>query len=84
MIQVLMLEPNAPTSDPKIAARAVIVAGFMEIRPELFLFSTIRVKPLEDKRSKRQAVVALPRSICEMQSVRCRSKDRTKYEGPTE
>jgi hypothetical protein len=24
MIQVLMLEPNAPTSEPQIAARAVI------------------------------------------------------------
>jgi hypothetical protein len=26
-----MLEPNAPTSEPEIAARAVIVAGFIEI-----------------------------------------------------
>jgi hypothetical protein len=39
MIQVLMLEPNAPTSEPKIAARAVIVAGFMEMRPGVISYS---------------------------------------------
>jgi hypothetical protein len=27
MIQVLVLDPKAPTSEPKIAARAVIIPG---------------------------------------------------------
>jgi hypothetical protein len=33
IIQVLVLDPKAPASEPKMAAKAVMVPGLIEIRP---------------------------------------------------
>ena len=45
MIQVLARDPKAPASEPKMAAKAVIVPEFIEIRPRRqFLANIIRIK----------------------------------------
>src|SRR5262249_17183713 len=77
MIHVLTLEPNAPTSEPKIAARAVIVAEFMSV----FLVQHHQnknhrnINDRSNEQSSRPGIRPAKSKACAV--IR---KDRTKYE----
>src|ERR1700730_1867045 len=83
MIQVLVLEPKAPTSEPKIAARAV-----MAPEPEdnigtalISCSASSEQTSLADIRSKRKAVVVLWHSTCKKQNARRTRKRRSQARG---
>src|ERR1700730_10788785 len=82
MIQVLVLEPKATTSEPKIAARAV-----MAPEPEdnigtalISCSASSEQTSLADIRSKRKAVVVLWHSTCKKQTRGEHGKECAKHE----